>query len=72
MAYGLNDGSVRLVRTENGEQILSLDGAHSAEIITMTFVAYCQLESTEFMPFQKNSLESKLILNISPHKGCNR
>lgn len=24
------------------------------------------------MPFAKNSIESRLILNISPHKNCNK
>jgi len=38
----------------------------------MSFTNFYNLQSTNFLPFQKDSLESKLILNICPHKNCNK
>lgn len=74
LAYGLTDGTIRIIKTENGEKIVSLEGQQQegVERDIMNFVPFCQLESTLFMPFQKGSMESKLILNISPYKNCNK
>jgi hypothetical protein len=72
LAYGLSDGVIKIVKTENGERVVIVDAVHSGEINTLSFLNYQTLESTQFLPFQKNSMESKLILNICPHKNCNK
>jgi hypothetical protein len=60
------------VKTENGERVVIVDGVHQEEVVSLSFLNYQSLESMQFLPFQKNSMEAKLILNICPHKNCNK
>lgn len=72
IAYSLLDGSVKIIRTENGERVINVDNLGCQSVEVLNFVPFAQVNPEEFMPFIKNSMESKLILNISPHKNCNK
>ena len=66
------NGTVKIIKTENGENVTLVDSLSISEIYNLNFVEFEHIKAEEFMPFTKNSIESKVILNISPHKNCNK
>ena len=66
------NGTIKIIKTENGENITLVDSLQSQEIQNLNFVDFAKIKAEEFIPFSKNSIENKLILNISPHKNCNK
>lgn len=42
------------------------------DLQNLNFLNFSTLEPRDFMPITKDSIENKLILNISPHKNCNK
>lgn len=63
---------IKIVKTENGERVVVVEGVLEEMVTSLSFVSYQSLESMQFLPFQKGSMEGKLILNICPHKNCNK
>lgn len=40
LAYGLIDGTIKIVKTENGERVVVVEGVISAEIVGLSFLNY--------------------------------
>ena len=72
IAYSLADRSIRILKTENGEKATAVDCLHESEVVDLRFCDYHSMAIRDFLPFEKGSLESRLILPVSPHRNCNK
>lgn len=56
IAYSLLDGSTKIIRTENGERIITVDNLGGLAVESLNFVPFASVNPEEFMPFCKNSI----------------
>lgn len=72
LVYGCFDGSIKMLKTENAEKVLVSEKYHQSAVEHVNWVAYQRLPSEQFTPFRKDSIEQRLLLQVSPHAGCER
>lgn len=73
MIYACDDGSMNIVKTENGKRLFSVDKMHKCEISTLDWVdiqVQCKIEYLNL--FSKGSLIDSFIIPIIPHETSDK
>ena len=66
----MDDGQIKVLKTENGESLLSVNDAISEQVNSLSFVEFGKYPLTKIFPFKQFPIMEKLILQILPHKNC--
>lgn len=73
LIYACNDGSMNIVKTENGKRLFSVDKMHKCEISTLDWVDMktpCKMDSLNLL--SRGTLLDSLIIPIIPHESSDK
>ncbi|KAL4460943.1 hypothetical protein ABPG74_016415 [Tetrahymena malaccensis] len=73
LIYACDDGSMNIVKTENGKRLFSIDKMHKCQISTLDWVdlqVQCKIENLNM--FSKGSQIDSFIIPIIPHEASEK